>query len=87
MPNKRAALKAMRQSKTRHLRNLHMKSELRTLRKKFEGLLSAKQLPDAKAALALLLSKIDSAGSKGALHRNTASRYKSRLTRRLAATK
>ena len=87
MPNKRAALKELRKGKTRHLRNLHMKSELKTLRKKFETLLSAKQLPDAQAALALLLQKIDSAKSKGALHRNTADRYKSRLTHRLAATK
>ena len=87
MPNKRAALKQLRQGQTRHLRNLRITSELKTLDKKFQALLSAKQLPDAQAALKLLLKKIDTAKSKGIFHRNNAARQKSNLTRRLAALK
>lgn len=87
MPNKRAALKQLRQGQTRHLRNLRMTSELKTLEKKFQAFLSAKQLPDAQEALQLLLKKIDTAKSKGLFHRNTAARHKSGLTRRLAALK
>lgn len=87
MPNKRAALKQLRQGRARHLRNLRITSELKTLEKKFQAFLSAKQLPDAQTVLKLLLQKIDTAKSKGLFHRNTAARRKSGLTRRLAAVK
>ena len=87
MPNKRAALKQIHKSRTRHLRNLRAQSELKTLLKKFQAALSTKKLEDAKTALGLLLKKIDTANSKGILHRNTAARNKSRLMRRLAAAK
>ena len=87
MPNKRAALKQIHKSRTRHLRNLDVKSELKTLVKKFQASLSAKKVEDAKTALALLLKKIDTASSKGILHRNTAARNKSNLMRRFAAAK
>ena len=87
MPNKKAALKQIHQSQVHRLRNLRITSELKTLDKKFQTCLSATQLPDAQAALALLLQKIDSARSKGILHSNTAARRKSRLTRHLATLK
>ena len=87
MPNKRAAIKQLRQGQARHLRNLRITSELKTLEKKFHTFLSAKQLPDAQEALKLLLKKIDTAKSKGLFHRNNAARQKSGLTRRLAALK
>ena len=86
MPNKRAALKALRTSRKHHLRNLDVQSELKTLAKKFEASLSAKKAEDAKAALQLLLKKIDTAGSKGILHANTAARNKSQFMRRFAAS-
>ena len=42
-------------------------------------------LPGAKAALKQTISLIDKMTSKGIIHRNAAGRYKSRLTRRIAA--
>ena len=84
MPIKKAALKAMRQSERKHLRNLRITSELRTLTRKFEQLLSARQLDPAKTGLAQLLQRIDQAKVKGILHPNTAARKKSRLSSHLA---
>ena len=86
MPNKRAALKALRKTRGRHLRNLDVQSELKTLMKKFQTFLSAKKASDAQAVLNELLKKIDVASSKGILHSNTAARNKSRLMRRFAAS-
>ena len=84
MPNKRAAVKAMRQSASRHLRNVRTTSELRTLTKKFEQLLTARQTDQARGQLMELLKRIDQAKGKGILHPNAASRKKSRLAARLA---
>ena len=84
MPIKKAALKAMRQSERKHLRNLRVTSELRTLTKKFEQLLTTRQLDHAKTQLTALLQRIDQAKVKGILHPNTAARKKSRLASHLA---
>jgi small subunit ribosomal protein S20 len=86
MPIKRASFKDLRKSKKRHYRNTSTKSELHSLTKKFEGLTLSKKAEEAKALLKDLISKIDKAASKGIIHRNTASRKISRLTKKLALT-
>ena len=85
MPIKRASFKDLRKSKKRHARNITLRTELNTLIKKFESLLTAKKVAEAKDAMKSLLSKIDRASSKGIIHKNTASRKASRLMKRLAA--
>ena len=87
MPNKRAALKELRKSKARHLRNIGFESELKTLKKKLQILISAKQQPEAQTLLKTLVKKIDAACSKGLLHANTAARNKSSLMRQFASAK
>ena len=74
----------MRADRQRHQRNLHAKSELKTLVKQFETSLQARQLPQAKTALQLLTKKLDMASQRGILHRNVVTRKKSRLSHRLA---
>lgn len=85
MPIKKAAYKAIKKSETKHLRNVTIKSELRTLAKKLERLISAKKMDEAKKAVDGIISKFNRAASKGIIHRNTASRKISRLRKRLAA--
>ena len=84
MPILHSAAKRMRADRARHQRNLRLATELKTLIKQFEVAVQAKEAPKAQTALRLVTKKMDLAASKGLLHRNTASRKKSRLSRRLA---
>jgi small subunit ribosomal protein S20 len=79
MPNTRQAEKALRQSEKRRLRNKRVKSEIKTLSKKFKELLDKKDKEAAQKLLKEIQAKIDSAWNKGILHRNTAGRKKSKL--------
>lgn len=83
MPIKRASFKDLRKSGKRHYKNISTKSELHSLTKKFEGLVSAKKTDEAKALLGTIISKIDKAASKGIVHKNAASRKTSRLMKKL----
>ena len=83
MPIKHAALKQIRKDRKREARNQAVRSELKTLTKQLRALLSSQKLDEANALLQRLASKYDHAASKGVIHRNTASRYKARLARRL----
>lgn len=84
MPIKRSAYKELRKSKVRHLRNITVKSELKTLTKNFEKYISEKNMSEAKNFLKTLASKIDGAAAKGIIRRNTASRKISRLTKKIS---
>lgn len=86
MPIKKAAYKAIKKSKVKHLRNVTIKSEIRTLAKKFDRLVSAKKTDEAKKAVEGMISKLNRAASKGVIHKNTASRRISRLRKRLAVS-
>lgn len=87
MPVKRSAYKELRKAKLRHYKNISTKTELRTLAKKFEKLVTSKKPDEASKALAALVSKIDRAASKGIIKRNTASRKISRLMKKLSQGK
>ena len=75
----KSALKANRQNIKRRERNRQMRSRLRTALKSIHASIDAKDLAGAKAALKQTVSIVDKMATKGILHRNTASRYKSRL--------
>ena len=83
MAIKHAALKQLRKDRNRQQRNQMVRSELKTLTKRFVTLVSAQRLDDARALIQSLASKYDRAASKGIIHRNTAARYKSRFSKRL----
>ena len=82
MPIKRAAYKAIRSDKKKHLRNVSVKSNLRTLTKKVIELVNSEK-PDAaktKESLRELVSALDAAAQKGVIHRRNASRKISRMS-------
>ncbi len=83
MPQRKTALKKLRVDKKRHLRNLIIKTDLKKGIKKFQALLSSKKLQEAKSALIEIISKLDKAAKKNILHKNTARRKISRLSKRL----
>ena len=84
MPNTRSAAKRTRADRKRHLRNLNIKSELKTLTRKFLQLVKGGETDPARTTLGALTKRLDQAAGRKILHRNTASRLKSRLSRRLA---
>ena len=83
MPIKHAALKHLRQNRTRRARNQAVQSEIRTLTKRLLGLLKEQKLDEARSLLHVVAGKYDRAAAKHVIHPNTAARYKSRLARRL----
>ena len=80
----KSALKANRQNIKRREHNRQMRSKLRTALKAIRASLDAKDLSAAKTAFNKTVSIVDKMATKGIIHRNTAGRYKSRLTSRLA---
>lgn len=86
MPRRKSSIKKKHGDIKRHLRNLRVKQELKRVVKKFQALLSAKKIEEAKAFLNKVYSNLDKAAKKGIIHPNTAKRKKSRLTRRFIKT-
>jgi small subunit ribosomal protein S20 len=80
----KSALKANRQNITRREHNRQMRSKLRSALKAIRASLDAKDLKAAKSALNTTVSIVDKMATKGIIHRNTAGRYKSRLSARLS---
>jgi small subunit ribosomal protein S20 len=82
----KSALKANRQNVKRREQNRQMRSKLRTALKSIRARLDAKDVNGARTALNATVSIVDKMASKGIIHRNTAGRYKSRLSARLTKT-
>lgn len=80
MANHPSALKRVRQTRRRTLRNRANASRVRTAMKKLRAAIAAKDASAARDLLAPTLSQIDKSIQKGVLHRNAAARYKSHLT-------
>ena len=80
-----SALKAHRQSLQNRERNRQYRSRLRNALREIRSAVDGNNLTVAKSALKQTISLIDKMTTKGVIHRNAAGRYKSRLTRRLAA--
>jgi small subunit ribosomal protein S20 len=83
LANTKSAMKRIRQSERRRLRN-------RALRTKIRGVIKMARSAEGAAKPAAVLEAIrtlDKAVSKGVVHRNTAARKKSALARRLVAAK
>ena len=85
MPIKHAALKQIRKDRKRQRRNQATRAELRTLTKQLLTLLRDKKLEDARALIHEVAKRYDRAASQHVIHKNTASRHKSRLMRRLTS--
>ena len=85
MANHFSALKRARQTDKKTAVNRANKSRLRSSLRKFRESLAANDKQASQAAYRGTVSAIDKAVQKGVIHKNTASRYKSRLAARLTA--
>ncbi|WP_028549191.1 MULTISPECIES: 30S ribosomal protein S20 [unclassified Paenibacillus] len=85
MPNIKSAIKRVKVSEKRRLRNASHKSALRTAVKSFETAAASNNVDTAKAALIAASKKLDKAATKGLIHKNAAARKKSRLAKKLNA--
>jgi len=84
MPNTKSAAKAMRQSLRRRAANLKTKGKIKNATKQVKKFLTDKNAADAAKALRDAMSALDKAVKKGVIHKNTASRKKSRMAKALA---
>ena len=85
MANHVSSLKRARQTETKTAVNRSNKSKLRgTLRAMREAIVKG-DVKEAAAQFRTTTSVLDKSVQKGVLHKNTASRYKSRLNARLKA--
>jgi len=80
----KSALKANRQNIKRREHNRELRSRLRSALKAIRASLDSNDVDSARKALSATVSIVDKMATKGIIHRNTAGRYKSRLTARLA---
>jgi small subunit ribosomal protein S20 len=85
MANHASALKRQRQSEKRRQRNRGTKSAINTTVKKLLASLNEKDADTARGLYKESIARIDSAVTKGTLHRKTASRRISRLTKKVNA--
>jgi small subunit ribosomal protein S20 len=80
----KSALKANRQNIKRREHNRALRARLRTGLKSIRKNLDAKNIEGAKKSLQSLQSLVDKMATKGIIHKNTASRYKSRLAAKIS---
>jgi small subunit ribosomal protein S20 len=85
MANTYSALKRMRQTKRRTIANRLRKSRLRHQVRSMRRLIEQKDAKAAGDALSATFSLIDRSAKWGIIKKNTAARYKSRITARLKA--
>ncbi len=84
MANHKSAVKRVRQTEKRTAVNRSNRSRVRTQIKKLRTALTGADTQLTQELLNPTISTIDKAVNKGILHRNTAARYKSRLTKHVA---
>ena len=83
MANHKSALKRDRQSKVRRLRNRVNKTKMKSVVGKVEEAIEAGSTEQASEALQKAAAIIYKTASKGSIHKKTASRKVSRLTKRV----
>jgi len=83
LPNKKAAIKDVRQSAKRRLRNRSVRSLVKSNITKAEKLIFLGELEAAKEAVVSAVSALDKAAEKGVIKANNSARRKSRLMKKL----
>ncbi|HQX55216.1 MAG TPA: 30S ribosomal protein S20 [Pyrinomonadaceae bacterium] len=85
MANHKSAEKRVRQNAKRKEINRSNRSKLRTSIKKLRGAVAGNDKAASTELLFPTVSLIDKAVNKGIIHKNTAARHKSRLTKHVNA--
>lgn len=86
MPNIKSAMKRVKTTKARTLRNKEKRSELKTAIRRYNEALAGNS-ENKQDLLKAAVRKIDKAASRKLIHKNTASRKKSQLMKALNAAK
>ncbi len=85
MANKAAAIKYLRQSQKRRMRNkpvrTYARSSVRAALDAIDDAVDTQEWSDADSAIQRAVSALDRAAQRGVIHANTAARKKSRLLR------
>ncbi|MCR4621001.1 MAG: 30S ribosomal protein S20 [Clostridiales bacterium] len=81
MPNIKSAIKRVKVSDKKNLRNRMVKSQMKTQLRKFDDAIASGSV-DAKV-LSATQGAVDKAASKGVIHKNAANRKKARLAKQL----
>ena len=87
MANRRQSIKKIRVDKRRRENNIRVLSELKTVLRKTTKLLVEKNQADLTQQSRALFSKLDKAVKKNLLHKNRASRIKSRIQQKINSLK
>ena len=82
MRKNKSAIKRAQQAEKRRLRNSHVKSTMKTNIKKALSAVKEKDTANVEAVTKAAIAYIDSASSKGVIHRNQAARRISRLAKK-----
>jgi small subunit ribosomal protein S20 len=85
MANTKSAIKAARKTVRLTERNRGVKTRLKTLRKRLDTLIAAKDAAASKTAASEYVSAMDKAVKSGVVHRNAASRAKAHAAKVFAA--
>ena len=81
MPNIKSVIKDVKKSRERHVRNISVKSKIKTFVKKAKATIATGDADATKQAISVAVSVIDKAAEKGIIHKNAAARRKSRVMR------
>ena len=87
MAHSLSAKKRIRQTEKRRARNRARKELLKNELKTFNTLITAGSVAKAEEQLNKVVQRLDKVASKSTIHKNTAARKRSRLTKRLNAIK
>ncbi len=86
MPNIKSAMKRVKTTKARTMRNKEKRSELKTAIRRYKEALAGNS-ENKQDLLKAAVCKLDKAASRKLIHKNTASRKKSQLMKALNAAK
>ncbi|HRX82220.1 MAG TPA: 30S ribosomal protein S20 [Pirellulaceae bacterium] len=79
MPNSKSAKKRLRQNVVRRDRNKAIKSALRSQLRKVREAVQAGDVGKAESEMQVATKRLDRAGQRNIIHKNTAARTKSRM--------
>ena len=85
MADHKSAIKRHKQSLVRRDRNKAVKTSLRTAYKRVDAAVTGTDNDEAVSQLKLAIKAFDKAASKGVIHKKTAARTKSRLSKKISS--
>ncbi len=83
MAHHKSAKKRIRQNDKKRIRNRHIRTTLRSAMKRFEQTLEKQNAEELKALVNKTISIVDTAATKGVIHKNKAARHVSQIRRKI----